>query len=139
MILKMTLSAVTIAGAALLMTPAFATPLAQTTQGPTTLGNQSMVEHVRRGGRHFRGGRGFRHFRGGRSFRHFRGGRSYRFRHFRGHRGFRRWHRHRHFRGYPFFYSGGYGRSCRYWRQRCAARYGWHTGGYQRCVWRAGC
>lgn len=138
MMARMTLGAAAIAAAALLMTPASAAPLAQTKQAPAALGSENIVDQARRGGRHFRGGRGFRHFRGGRSFR---------FRHYRGHRGFRRWHRHRHHRwhrhrhvwGYPFFYYGGYGRSCRYWRHRCAARYGWHTGGYYRCVWRAGC
>jgi hypothetical protein len=141
---KFTLGAATLFAAAL-MTPVSAAPLSSLT--PAAAPADGLVEQVRRRGRgHFRGGRSYRHFRGGRSHRHFRGGRSYRhFRYGRRHRHAHRWHRHRHHRhrrwgwaGVPFFYGGYYG-SCSTTRYRCAARYGWHTGGYYRCVWRHGC
>ncbi|KAB2919621.1 MAG: hypothetical protein F9K29_04705 [Hyphomicrobiaceae bacterium] len=28
---------------------------------------------------------------------------------------------------------------CRAWRHECAARWGWGTRGYHRCLWRHGC
>jgi hypothetical protein len=30
-------------------------------------------------------------------------------------------------------------RGCRFWRHECAARWGWRTRGYFRCLWRHGC
>ena len=50
------------------------------------------------------------------------------------HHGFRR------FGGGVVIYGGGYGIGyCGSWRYECAARWGWHTRGYYRCLWRHGC
>jgi hypothetical protein len=126
-------------GAASLMAVAFLTPASAAPMSPMPqLGTESMVDQVRRGHRHrgFHRGHRHRHF-GGHRHRNFGGHRFHRHRH--GHR----WHRHRHrhfgFYGVPFVYGGAYYGSCRYTRQRCAWRYGWHTGRYYRCVWRSGC
>jgi hypothetical protein len=29
-------------------------------------------------------------------------------------------------------------RRCRFWREECAERWGWHKWGYRRCLWRHG-
>ena len=64
-------------------------------------------------------------------------------------------HRHRHHRhrsiilglggvglglglGYGYGYGPGY-RYCGGWRHECAARWGWGTRGFHRCLWRHGC
>src|SRR5262245_9189109 len=59
--------------------------------------------------------------------------------HYRHHRHWRHrhWH-HRHWRHRHFYYYGG-GGSCAYVRNTCAARFGWGTGAYHRCLWRRGC
>ena len=55
-------------------------------------------------------------------------------RHGRHHVHFRRHHHHR---GRIFIgVGGGY---CSTWRYECARRWGWHTRGYYRCLWRHGC
>jgi hypothetical protein len=48
-------------------------------------------------------------------------------------------HRHHHRFGHIVFLGGFHGGYCRSWRYQCAARYGWHTRAYYRCVWRHGC
>jgi hypothetical protein len=50
---------------------------------------------------------------------------------------FRRHHRHRF--GHIIVLGGFHGGYCRTWRYHCAARWGWHTRGYYRCLWRHGC
>ncbi|KAB2919622.1 MAG: hypothetical protein F9K29_04710 [Hyphomicrobiaceae bacterium] len=47
------------------------------------------------------------------------------------------WRHHHHRHGFvEFGYGGGH---CRHWRNVCADRWGWHTRGYHRCLWRHGC
>ena len=50
---------------------------------------------------------------------------------------------HRHHRHFPYislYLDGNHvGYSCRSWRHRCADRFGWGTGAYERCLWRHGC
>jgi hypothetical protein len=76
----------------------------------------SLVEKVQRRGHH-------RHrFHGHRSL------------HFHGHR--------RHYHGHYRRYWGGGGvvvGYCAAWRNECAARWGWGTGPFYRCLWRHGC
>ena len=52
-------------------------------------------------------------------------------------------HRHHHHHHHRFRrYGGGviiYGGYCGGWRAECAARYGWQTRAYYRCLWRHGC
>ena len=50
-------------------------------------------------------------------------------------------HHHHHHRGFRRFGGGVivYGGYCGSWRYECAARWGWHTRGYYRCLWRHGC
>jgi hypothetical protein len=48
-------------------------------------------------------------------------------------------HRHHHHHHYHR-YRGGYVVSyCATWRHECAARWGWGTRGFYRCLWRHGC
>ena len=56
-------------------------------------------------------------------------------------------HHHYHHRFHRFgtgvvIYGAGYGYAygyCRAWRHECAARWGWGTYGFNRCLWRHGC
>jgi hypothetical protein len=55
-------------------------------------------------------------------------------------------HHHHHHRHHRFHRFGGaivlgsiYGGYCVGWRHECAARWGWRTRGYYRCLWRHGC
>ena len=141
---KLTLGAAALLAAAL-MTPVSAAPLSSPT--PAAAPADGLVEQVRRRGSgrgHFRSGRSYRHFRHGGRHRHAH--RWHRHRHVHRRHGYHRWHgrhHHRHRRlgwaGVPFFYGSSHYGSCSSWRYRCAARYGWHTGRYHRCVWRHGC
>jgi hypothetical protein len=61
----------------------------------------------------------------------------------RRHHGHHRHHghfrRHHHHRGRIFIGVGVGGGYCSTWRYECARRWGWHTRGYYRCLWRHGC
>jgi hypothetical protein len=52
-------------------------------------------------------------------------------------------HHHHHRFGRVIIYGGGlYGAGygyCRSWRHECAARWGWGTRNFYRCLWRHGC
>ena len=52
-----------------------------------------------------------------------------------------RHHRHHHHHRFRRFGGGVviYGGYCSTWRYECAARWGWHTHGYYRCLRRHGC
>jgi hypothetical protein len=48
-------------------------------------------------------------------------------------------HRHHRFGGVILYGAGIYGGYCVSWRHECAARWGWHTRGFYRCLARHGC
>jgi len=54
--------------------------------------------------------------------------------HHRHHRVHRHWHHHRH-----HFHRHRVISYCAAWRHECAARWGWGTRGFYRCLWRHGC